>query len=220
MNAGLIPLPIVRASADQDQQHERALVVAFLEELLKACPWLPAIEVENEPSARFDVDDYINLATVVGQEVKRVNPSTKVIVAAETHDFSSGKAHDYWPKVKKALDPALYDAVAVHPYRNPKPWSFSAFGSREKEWDAIKEAVGEKEIWITETGWKANEDQHINVVNDLDYWRSLGAKSVCIYAFVGHGNDFGLYEDTAPWTPRPAAVQLAHYFEEKPIETA
>lgn len=219
---GVRPWPILDITAHEDDhvfELQLAGMASFAERLGRDLPWIEHVEIENEPSARMSVERYARLCIVVGEAMRLSNPKARIFIAAECFDFGTGKRHDYWTRLKPKVPLDLYDGVAIHPYRNPKPWSFSAFGSRAKEWEAVREAVGDRLIAITEFGWKWDEcgeaRQAENIVNELDEQREADVVASFIYAHTG---EFGIFDEPPThdrWIPRHAAKAVAHYFVEK-----
>lgn len=210
------PIPITNIRKGGDFSSELARMLDTTEQLLRAAPWLPVLEVSNEPSGRMSADQYVAMVQEVQLLVAHLGHSCTVLVAAEAFDFGSGQAHAFWRDVKSQLGPIA--AVAVHPYRNPKPWSWSAWsGGRRAEWDALQAATAPR-IWITEVGWHNGEDQAVNTENEVDLLRSLGAEAIVFYAMAMLPGDFGIFIDVGGvWKPGPAAVALAHYLVEHPL---
>lgn len=206
------------AAGDFDQ--ELAQAEAFMPELFAAAPWLPVVELCNEPSGRFTAEQYAEIVRRLIPAIRAVSSTVTILVAAECFDFGSGRAHAFWSALKNLVPADLFDAVAIHPYRNPKPWWWSTWGSRETEWKAVVAAT-RRRVFVTEVGWHATEDAALNLPNEIDLLRSLGAEAICIYAMVTRPGEWGLFDDdgtaTGGWRLTPAAAAIAHYLQEKPL---
>ena len=223
-HAGLMPLPVLAVNMTNPDAGIADAAV-YVQRLAQSCSWVHQIEVMNEPASHVSASDYARLAIGVGETFHEANPHAHVILAGEMANFGNGQMNPWWPEVKRLVPADLYDGVAIHPYRNPKPWSFSAWGSREAELAMVREQIGDKALHVTETGWHLDEpDYAANIINELDFWRiTAKAASVYIYAMVGEKAkppDWGLCENdpnTGVWTPNPAAIQLSYYFDEFPL---
>ena len=200
---------------------ERCVSIANLLELAE-------VEILNEPHVlhRLSPDRYAKLLNAVGHEFRVCGLPTRIIAAADMlkPHRRGPKKDDWWSKARAGLQSHLYDAVAVHPYRNPgHPDDAKPFGSRAKEFTWIREQAGGRPIYVTEVGWNLNETSGpaaaAYLTRELDLCAiQPGVEVVCIYAHVGvpgqQGGDWGLF-DGGDWTPRPAVAAIRDWLERR-----
>lgn len=186
-----------------------------------------AVEVLNEPHTmgKLSEETYARVVNAVGQELRTVAPRTQILVAAEVlkPDRRGPPPYDDkewdWGKLRAGLVPHLWDAAAIHPYRNPAPPSRTRYGTRAGEYERIARAVGfnpagqPRPLWVTEVGWDLRDGvdeatQAAYVAEELQIDADLGVEAVFLYAHVSpRGQGFGLF-DGEDWRPRPAARVL------------
>ena len=211
IDAGLRPWPILRMGADLGS------TTAFAGQIVRAFPGLVDYEIENEVSAKMSPAEYGALVNAVGRVIRNENPNAGIYVSCECYDFNTGKPHAFWSQVKPLLSSELYDGCAIHPYRNPKPWDYSAFGSRTAEWGRIRDVIGDKRLAVTEFGWEGGDGS--KVINELDEDRAGGCTASFIYAHVSRPSGFGLFEDRGDgaWHLTPTAIQVQQYLTARPL---
>lgn len=220
--AGLRPWPILAIDVAQGAA-EIDRLGAFARELFTRAPWVTEVEVENEPSGKMRPEDYAGLVAAVAQAADLAKSEVRIFIAGEVFDFSSGKPHEWFRALQAVLDPSLYYGVALHPYRNPKPPSFSPFGSRRDELAAIRAIVGDKELVVSEVGWQPSSGLEVMgdyVYEELATDQALGFTASFIYAFIGDSTDptnaavdFGIFD--GDWRARPAALRIAQFLEQQ-----
>jgi len=183
---------------------------------------LREVEVLNEPDILHKLDPglYGAVCNAVGSELKRRALDVTVIAAADmlTAHRKGSRRREWWGEARTWLRPDLYDAVAVHPYRNPGPPDAARpFGTRKNEFDWIR-YVAQKPVYVTETGWNLREtseaDHAAYLARELDWCRKGGAVLTALYAHVGtpNGDDWGLF-DGRDWRPRPAVQAVRQWIE-------
>jgi hypothetical protein len=167
---------------------------------------LDAIEVLNEPSRVMTPQQYHDILEAIGTRVKG---KTRVLAAGEflIADRKGPRLKDWFAQAN--LDPEWYDAVAIHPYREPgTPWA-TRYASRSAEYQVWRCQVPPgKPLIVTEVGWHlpgVNEEQQgVYIFEELSIDRALGVEAVFIYTNIADPAwDFGVFR--TDWSPRPAA---------------
>lgn len=196
----------------------------WAEELFDLHPWIRDIEGGNEPlvgpGVHYSPSDYGLLATAAGRVLHR---HARFWLAGEVWDVVRGQERAYHRIVQRIVPSVWYHGVAVHPYRDPRPWDWAARGrTRPQEWDAIRDAVGGRPLLVSEVGWALGQrwrpwSRPVDEQMQAEYLRGEVAflehapdcEGVCVYAFIGDppASPHGLMRGT-DWSPRPAAVDL------------
>jgi hypothetical protein len=115
------------------------------------------------------------------------------------------------------LDPNLFDAVAIHPYREPGSPTVSRYGTRRREYETWRDEAGGKPLVVTEVGWLvgqnvSEEKQADYIFEELAINSGVDIESTYIYAHSEDPRrDFGVFHIDG--TPRPAAFRIAQFQE-------
>lgn len=203
--AGLGIMPIIEyeptASPQQLAEFANQIVTDYA---------LDSVEVLNEPSRVMTPQQYHDILEAVGASVKG---KTRVLAAGEFLIADrKGPGLKAWFK-QANLDPELYDAVAIHPYREPGPPSATRYGTRSAEYEVWKDQVPPgKPLIITEVGWHIpgvdEELQGAYIYEELSINHSLGLEAVYVYTNIADPSwDFGVFRTDR--SPRPAAYLMA-----------
>lgn len=222
LRAGLTPLPILTWPY---RHPDAADIVAYGEWFAGLFPDLPAIEIGNEPwvlaeNGRITGAEFLHCAAPLVERLEQLTTRTKLVVAYDRWDHSSGRARNWpgWERVRDFIAAGPRRYAAVHNYRNPKPPSWSGWGTRKQEHAAIVGDLGHARVWFTEFGWKPQEgaaqasgDYHVEELATLG---DLGVEAAYVYTHTAdHENkpfDFGLWDAaTGDLAPRPAATRIA-----------
>jgi hypothetical protein len=231
---GLEPLPILDLdyaalkSGPQDGDEFAEALWPYIEFSVRAVEThrLETVEVLNEPNTLHGLPPelYARVANAVGDQLKRHGFQTRVVLAGDMLKASrwGPTPTGWWSDARAGLQSDLYEAVAIHPFRNPgspdiASWRFLFSRSREFRWIA-REAL--KPLWVTETGWNLSdrgftEDQQAQyLVRELDLCKEAGAEAVLIYAYVSpRGTGFGLF-DSEDWRARPAVQAIGAWSQQ------
>lgn len=173
------------------------------------------VEVLNEPwiMHAWPPALYAHVANAVALRLRETGVQIAVAGEMWIPDRKGPKYHTWWEVARRGLVDDLYDAVAVHPYREPAVPERTRYHDRRAEHQRQIEATMGKPILVTEVGW--NLSSGIDEQQQADYlwreatiWRSVGVMGVWIYAHVSpQGQGFGLF-DSEDWRARPAVAAL------------
>lgn len=202
-------------------------LIDYVDWFLDRFPNPAAIELGNEPwvlkeNDKVTGEEFLHCAKPMALRILERSPQTKVYLAFDRWNHITGKLRG-WPggdavRDFTASDERLY--AALHPYRNPHPPSFSGWGTRKAEHEAIVKDLGHSRYIVTETGWKPAEgaDQGSGAyhTDELYVHGELGVPAVYLYTHISDPHnpkfDFGLWEVNEKEntiTPRPSALAVA-----------
>lgn len=189
---------------------------------------IPAYEVENEPYFRMSAKEYFPMLKAAYQGAKKGNPNSQIIGVSgdpRTH-------HGFISQLLKMGSSEWMDAMSIHAYVNPEApeWRFAnALKGIREEFNAAGGV--DKEIWLTETGYKGSERHEIpqrkpatrqefislkqyasyivrthiltlgNGINRL-YWFSMGTPGPYVYPW-------SMNEPDSFYSPKPAVAAYA-----------
>lgn len=183
----------------------------------------PVVELGNEPntrSPRIPAERYAETFTAGAEAIRERSPSTRIYIACEPTK-PIGRKVDFWAKVRRRVDPRLYDVAAIHPYRNPLSPGYSPMGNRAAEFAYYQSQVGGlKRIAVSEVGWPLSEGivesgQADYTYQELKIWQGFEVEAVYIYAFMDDGPAyrFGILDENRQ--PRPVAAAIRRFQEER-----
>ena len=222
-HAGLEVLPILSwPSAEPDVD----ALCGFAEWYVETFPDSQWVELGNEPWILDKVPgwEYLRCAGPMAKALEDAHPTVRVVLAMDLYDHVSGQERG-WPGVDEVIaciasSPRRW--ADLHPYRNPYRPTWSPWGSRDREYEAIEQRLGHHRFVYGEMGWKPNEgerqasgDFH---VEELEIATHHGIPLVAVYCHIADlvtpAWDFGLWvADGSVVTPRPAAETVSAYLQ-------
>ncbi|KAF4463381.1 murein transglycosylase [Fusarium albosuccineum] len=159
-----------------------------------------------------------------------VNPETLVDYIAQTRKAIKGTCltdapigHvDTWTAFANDTNKALIDAcdwlgMDAYPYFENTKHNPISEGAKlfRAAWDKVTAAAGDKEIWITETGWpvsgKTSGEGVPSIKNARSYWKAVGCP------LFGKTNVWYTLQDSAPQTPNPSFGVIGSELTKKPL---
>src|SRR5262245_44318212 len=176
---------------------------------------LETVEIVNEPTGpdyNLSPDQYREIVEAVSPRIKG---RTRILVAGDfIVALRQGPRRKDWFR-KARLDPDLFDAVAIHPYREPGSPEASAYGTRRGEYAAWRKEAGGKPLVVTEVGWlvgsNVNEQKQGDYIfEELAINDAVGLEATYIFSHAEDPRrDFGVFRIDG--SPRPAAYRLAQF---------
>lgn len=215
--AGFEVLPIL------DLDYQKPNIPAYLDfcERIVGTHGFPMVELLNEPKTmeKMSSATYCRVVEAVGERLQRFRPQTRLLIAGDFLKFDrSGPKTDNWLKDVKPKNPALFDAVAIHPYREPGKPSVTRFGTRPKEYDHCKSHFYSLPLVVTEVGWNLREvseqQQADYTYEELRINRAYGIEATYIYAHISEmASGFGVLRQDN--TARPVVARIAQFQDEQ-----
>lgn len=178
----------------------------------------PGVELGNEPHIlhKMPPAEYAAVFTRGAEAIRESGGPVQIHIAGEI-TIPIGKKIKYFGEVRKRVPDELYDVVAIHPYRNPKPPTHAPFNTRQRELEYYQSQVPHgKGIAVTEVGWDlrdgvTEEKQAQYLAEELRIWDELGVDAVYVYQHIDPPTRLGFGIFTATWQPRPAAGAIAEF---------
>ncbi len=182
----------------------------------------PAVELGNEPHIMHQLrpEHYAAVFVAGAAAIRDLKQNCQIYIAGEITK-PIGKKIRYFRDVRMHVPDSLYDVVAIHPYRNPKPPSHAPFANRRRELEYYQSQVPHgKGIAVTEVGWDlrdgVTEDSQARfLAEELSIWLDLGVDAVYVFQHIDPPEkaSFGLF--TADWKERPAARAIGNWVLER-----
>lgn len=208
------PMPAWRGSSPHQWPD---LIRPYVLFAIRACTaWrFPYVELLNEPRTLGGLrpEFYAALVNATSQELRTYAPETHIVVAGEMirADRQGPKrdAKTWWWPFLRAVNPQMFDGVAIHPYRNPGSPQATRDHSRQHEhaWYQKQSRMlsNDTEVHGTEVGYDLRDGvdefrQAAYLVEELTVQERVGMSSCFLYA---HQGPFGLFREDQ--SPRPAA---------------
>jgi hypothetical protein len=228
--AGLDILPLF----DLPKQPSPSRYGGWIHEVLSLDWGITDVEFGNEPhvgpDTHYSPEDYA-LHVIAAEESLPVE-GYRIWIAGEVMDCAHGRLLDYHQRIRNLVPRTAYYGVAIHPYRDPKPWWWSRYrlsggetmnarsaevwpGGRLAEWLVSQDAIGGLDVplLVTEVGWRlsdkcSEQDQADNLRGEIAFWRTIPTcHGVCVYTAQGNDKSHGIFQPD--WvTPRLAAKGL------------
>lgn len=189
-------------------------------------------EIWNEPNGiqfwqNKDPLDFAKLLNRAGAAIRAVNPAAKIISGG-----TAGVDMAYTIQLSGATNPAVVDAVGVHPYSKVNPESF-AFGMAPLV-NVVNTQGLNKPLWSTEWGYSsygefdpaiygngysaaARNRQAVLVMRTILTQLALDVPFITIHSLVDYGNDplhretnFGLLTNSGSDKPAMSAMRMLY----------
>jgi hypothetical protein len=189
-------------------------------------------EIWNEPNGvqfwpNKDPLDYAKLLNKAGAAIRAVNPTAKIISGG-----TAGVDMTYTIQLVGAINPAVIDAVGVHPYSKGNPETF-AFG-RAPLTNVVNTQGLSKPLWSTEWGYSSYGDfdssiygdgystaarnrQAVLVLRKVLTQLALDVPFITIHSLVDYGtdpshreNNFGLLTNSGADKPGISAMRTLY----------
>lgn len=179
-----------------------------------------AAEVLNEPKTMHGMPSaaYRTVLEATGARLQRFRPATQLYVAGDFLRFDcKGPKVDDWLKDVRPRCPEHFDAIAVHPYREPGPPAATRFGDRLREYDHYRTHFYGLPLVVTEVGWNlagvSEQQQADYVAEELRLNAAAGIAATFIYAHIsGEHTGFGVLGPDC--RPRPVVEAIARFQEQ------
>jgi len=222
IDAGLNVFPILSWPVGEPDTEAMQGYARWYVERFPGTEW---VELGNEPWILYKTHgwEYLRVAKPMAEALEEADPNVKVVLAMDLFDHVDGNERG-WPGVDEIIEfiaasPRRY--ADLHPYRNPYRATYSPWGSRDFEYNAICDRLGHDRFVYGEVGWKPSEGKYQASgeyhIQELDIDAHHKIPMVCIYTHIADlinpEFDFGLWvaESQTEVRPSPAATAISEY---------
>lgn len=176
--------------------HARDTALKLRETGLLGRDLLPVLEIGNEPDLadprwKKNPGELGRVFADCFAQAREIEPRLTVLCPSVSNLITDkGRGLRYLEKMAPHLPPDCGVAVHRYPEGSDPTTPHEGFRTRSEEVSALRELIGERDLWVTETGfseWISDErrvsEQHVAdyMEADLEFWRTHGAVAAAVY---------------------------------------